>query len=321
MEATSGLSGRVSENIIRRFTYTGEEIIPDDVTHVFVNVKVVPPGAFRGHHSIREIICHENVEKIEEHAFDGCTNLIRVIMPGVKTVEKMAFDSCESLRYIECKKLKKISRRAFVRCTSLQTIALPSAEIFQPGLFSNCNSLMYARFGCKLKSFNSMAFFNCRSLKVIVVPMKYNLITDDTVFMQCGLKYAYLVEEVEVKDTISALQLQEWRNDMNEEFHSINQILPDAAAGSFVEGVVRFGEKAQVIRRWIRSVLHKINHYQAEHKRLLNEAANTIQLFLPRDIVRNNVLSFLDLPSHTFEFGDHEDEDNNNDDSLSGNEG
>jgi len=87
---------------------------------------------------------------------------------------------------------------------------------------------------------------------------------------------------------------------MNEEINSINQILPTASAGGGYEG--DHGEKARAIRTWIRSVLRKIVHYQAEHQRLLDEeVATTLQLVLPQDIVSNNVLPFLELPSYTFE--------------------
>ena len=52
----------------------------------------------------------------------------------------------------------------------------------------------------------------------------------------------------------------------------------------------------------MRSVLGKIIYYEVEHQSLLNEEiAPTLQLALPRDIVMNNVLPFLELPSFTFE--------------------
>ena len=91
---------------------------------------------------------------------------------------------------------------------------------------------------------------------------------------------------------------------MNEEIDSINRILPTVSAGGWDDE----GEKAQAIRTWIRSVLHKIVKYKAEHQRIVDEAATTLQLALPQDIVMNNVLPFLELPSHSFEVEDHEDE-------------
>ena len=93
---------------------------------------------------------------------------------------------------------------------------------------------------------------------------------------------------------------------MNEEIDTINQILPTAPAGNYRDFDI--GGKAQAIRVWIRSVLGKIVHYQAEHRRLLDEAASTLQLALPQDLLMNNVLPFLELPPHTFEVEDHVDD-------------
>ncbi len=93
--------------------------------------------------------------------------------------------------------------------------------------------------------------------------------------------------------------MEEWRNDINQEIDSINQILPTSEAGSNAndDGDYVEGEKAHAIRRWIRSVLHKIMHYKAQHRRLLEEdAAPTLQGVLPQDIVMNSVLPFLELP-------------------------
>jgi len=132
------------------------------------------------------------------------------------------------------------------------------------------------------------------------------LITSDSVFRECRkLKHANLVEG-ELHETIDALQLDDWRNDIYEEIESINQILPNAFGGIYniLGRVYAAGEKAQVIREWVRSVLRKIIHYQAEHQRLLNEAGSTLHHALPHVIVMNDVLSFLKLPSHTFELED-----------------
>ena len=116
------------------------------------------------------------------------------------------------------------------------------------------------------------------------------------------MKHVDLVEGVGVRDTIAALLLEEWRNDMDRKMLSINQILSNTPAVNDFD----VGEKARALRRWIRSVLRKIIHYKAEHQRLLNEAASTLQFALPQDIMVNNVLPFLELPSHMFEVGGHE---------------
>ena len=146
--------------------------------------------------------------------------------------------------------------------------------------------------------------------------MKDGLITADDIFQLCkNLQQVDLVEG-ELHETIAALHLEEWRNDMNEEINSINQILSNADAGYYFFNDVDGddGEKAWVIRRWIRSVLERIIHYQAEHQHILDVAATTLQLALPHDIVTNNVIPLLELPSYMFEVGyDDDEEDSDND--------
>ena len=63
-----------------------------------------------------------------------------------------------------------------------------------------------------------------------------------------------------------------------------------------------------MIRGWIASVLNNFIHYKAEHQHTLNEAATTLELILPTDLLMTKVLPFLKLPSHVFE-EEEEDED------------
>ncbi len=83
---------------------------------------------------------------------------------------------------------------------------------------------------------------------------------------------------------------------MNEETGAINQILPSADPGGYSDDLFDYdgGEKAQTIRRWVRSVLRKIIHYKVEHQRIVDEKiAPTLHHFLPREVVMNNVLPLL----------------------------
>eukprot|EP00985_Skeletonema_marinoi_P014770 scaffold7522_cov202-Skeletonema_marinoi.AAC.25 len=291
---------------IRRYNYAGEDDeVPDDVTHITVDksVTVIPEDAFDGNRNIVEVICDENVKGVEECAFYMCPSLRRVIMPGVEIVEWGAFAGCEALTDVECGKLERIKEEAFRKCTSLGSINVPSAKFVGEDAFSG-TALTDATFGRKLERIEGEAFADCPSLERITIPLKDGLIAADDIFSGCeNLKHVDLVQG-EPLLTIAALQLEEWRNDMNEEIDSINQILPTVGAGGGYNDVREFedGEKAQAIRMWIGSVIGKIIHYQAEHQRLLDEeVATTLQLALPRDIVMNSVLPFLYLPSYTFE--------------------
>ncbi len=299
--------------VIIRYVYRGEEgeHIPDEATHIIVgeDVTFVRARAFVRHPNIVEIICHEGVEKIGASAFWGCPNLRRVIMPGVKILGANAFFYCEALEDVECDKLEIIGLAAFGMCESLSSINLPSAIIVGVIAFNHCKALFDVTFGNTLVRFEEKAFLGCEALERITIPLKDNfLITANDTFQACkSLKQVDLVEGVELHETVAALQLEEWRNDMNREIDSINQILPDTHAGASIhddEG--NEGGKAQAIRRWIRSVLFKISYYKAEHQKVLEEAATAIPFALPRDIMMKNVLSFLELPPYTFGYDNHE---------------
>ncbi len=168
-----------------------------------------------------------------------------------------------------------------------------------------CEALTDVKFGNKLNRIEEGAFCKCRSLERITIPIKDGLIAFDDTFVGCvALKHVDLVEGA-LHDTIAALHLGEWRDDMDEEIDSINQILPTTPAGSWHHDN---GGKARVIRGWIASVLNNFIHYKAEHQHTLNAAATTLELILPTDLLMTKVLPFLKLPSHMFE-EEEEDED------------
>ena len=302
--------------IIRRYTYRGEEgeRIPDEATHITVGdgVTFVRARAFQCHYNIVEVICHDKVEKIEHHAFFWCPSLRRVIMPGVKEVEEGAFGWCKALTCIDCGKLEIIGQSAFKLCESLRSINLPSARIVDREAFYKCTALTDVKFSSKLERVDTMAFSVCFSLERITIPLKDSLITCNNIFSWCKkLKHVDIVEKRAMHENATALHLEEWRYDMKQEIDSIILILPDARPGNaeFFSADYDEGEKARVIQAWIRSVLLKMIHYQAEHQRVLDEAATTLQFALPRDIVLNNVLPFLELPSYTCEADDEDSED------------
>ena len=265
-------------------------------------------GAFDGCKSLT-CINLPSAEKVEEYAFRNCPSLRIVRMPGVEVVAYGAFEYCKALEDVECGKLEIIRHHhAFCCCESLESVDLPSGKTVEPFAFAGCEALINVKFGKELESIRYGEFQGCTSLERITIPLKDGIITADNIFQGCkNLKHIDLVEGVH--ETIAALLLEDWKNDMNEEINSINQILSCTPAGSG-DSFDDVGGKALAIRMGISSVLRKIIHYKAQHQRYLNEAASTLHHTLPQDIMENNVLPFVELPSYTFEVGDHEEEDN-----------
>jgi len=239
-----------------------------------------------------------------EPTFRDCPSLRLIIIPDVKVVETEAFAGCRALTDVKCGKLETIEDSAFSACESLRIINLPSVENVGEYAFGNCNALTDVIFGGMLDFIDCEAFYKCRSLDQITIPLKDAMISDDRIFLGCEkLKRVNLVERAVLRDTIAALQLEDWQIDVNKEFESINQILSDQSAGETGwVGIFDMGGKALVVRDWMRSVLDKIVQYKTQHRRVLNEAATTLELaLLPKDIVMKNVLPFLELPSFSFD--------------------
>ena len=153
-------------------------------------------------------------------------------MPGVEVVEVNAFNFCEALMHVECDKLETIGYGSFRCCTSLSSIDLPSAAVVEGRAFCGCDLLRDANFSNKLERIEGLAFHECTSLERITIPLKDGMITADKgIFNECdNLKCVDLVDGG-LHETIAALHLEEWRNDMNEGIDSINWILPDVKAG------------------------------------------------------------------------------------------
>ncbi|KAK1733350.1 hypothetical protein QTG54_015909 [Skeletonema marinoi] len=282
------------------YIYNGLEAVPPGVTRVRIHesVTVIPARAFEGNCNIEELECHDLVKTVERSAFYNCTSLRKVIMPVVEVVEDCAFGDCKALTVVECDKLERIGGGAFSWCKSLTSINLPSAKIVEYIAFCDCHALAKVKFGDKLERIIRGAFRNCTSLEQITIPLKDGMNIADNTFQRCeNLKHVDLVEGAVLRDTVDALLLDEWRNDMTDKLDVINQSLPTTPAGDHFYDE---GEKARAIRMWISSVLFKIIHYKAQHRSLLNEVA-TLQQDFPQDIMLKNILPFLKLPSHSFE--------------------
>ena len=132
-------------------------------------------------------------------------------------------------------------------------------------------ALTNVKLGNKLERIEERAFGHTVTLERITIPVKDGWITNDyNIFQNCSKLNHVDLTEGELHETIDALYLEEWRNDMNQEIDLINQLLPDLNPEGWVfnydddDRVSRARdvyvpcEKTEAIRGWIRSVLHKI---------------------------------------------------------------
>ena len=291
------------------FIYRGQDrdVIPRTATHVSIHksIKVIPPRTFYEHPNIVEVICHDNMESIEEYAFCKCLSLLRVRLLGAKDVKHNVFDGCLNLMYVECDNVERIWGCAFRNCQSLSSMDMPSAKTIDRTVFDFCKEMAHVKFGNNLEQLRQQSFNNCISLERVTVPLKDGVVTAHNTFMEClKLKHADLLEEDVLRETISALLLDGWKVYMNSLVDLITWELPNApdCGNHFYDR----RHKAQVIFNWSTWVLRKIIFYKSKHHGLLNEAATALAHSLPIDIVMNSVIPFLELPRHSFGGNDTE---------------
>lgn len=108
--------------------------------------------------SIKEIVVSEGITTIESDAFNGCSELQKVSLPGsITSIDGDAFRDCKKLENIRfessanediCIRLKRIGDSAFQGCESLKEIKLPQS----------------------LTSIADRAFYGCRNLECVDLP-------------------------------------------------------------------------------------------------------------------------------------------------------
>ncbi|KAK1734224.1 leucine-rich repeat domain-containing protein [Skeletonema marinoi] len=255
------------------FVYMGgDQVVPRNVIRVRIDksVKIIPQSAFYNRRRLIYVEFHDGIEIVEKHAFNCCTSLRGSIkLLGVKIIGNGAFYNCRDLTDVEFgDKLETIGRSAFSTCNSLRSVTMPSIRIIEEFAFMLCDKLTDLEFGEELETIEESAFKCCDRLRRIAMPLKDDMI-GDRVFSFCpNLATVHLVGGFH--RTVASLHLESWKNEMNEEINRVNQVLP----GTHEQ------EKTPVVQDWMRSVIHRIDHFKAEHKALLKEATTLLELAL-----------------------------------------
>ena len=120
--------------------------VPVSLSYVALRCKDVPAEAFEGCENIIDLVLYE-VESIGERAFSNCKSLQSVIFTeSIKNISANAFANCYTLKKLEFSansKLESIGLQAFMNCKSLESVKLPSKVVELPvGVFHGCGSLV-----------------------------------------------------------------------------------------------------------------------------------------------------------------------------------
>ena len=252
------------------FVYMGgDQRVPDGVrrARIHKSVKIVRKRAFICRYELISVEFHDGVEIIEEHAFTGCWLLKGPIkLLGAKIIKEKAFFNCGLTEVEFGNKLETIEEEAF-NISLLEKIRMPSVRTIGRGAFACCFKLSDVECGEGLRTLQLSAFYDCREMKRIALPLKDNMI-GNAVFDFCQ-KLTTIDLVGGIHQTVASLHFESWRNEMMDEINRINQTLPTITLG-----------KTSAIQQWMRAVIDRLDRYKAEHQQMLKEATTLLELAL-----------------------------------------
>ena len=170
---------------------TGSVVIPEQVlwADIYYTVKAIGESAFVHCKYLTSIAMPDLLERIGNHAFDGCSNLTDITFPfnRLKSIGDYAFRNCSGLTSIEIpNSVTSIGYGAFWGCTGLTSVTIPNSVTSIGGYaFSFCSSLTSETLGNSVTSIGEGAFSGCSSLTSIEIPNSVTSIGEYT-FSDCS---------------------------------------------------------------------------------------------------------------------------------------
>lgn len=140
------------------------------------------------------------VTRIDNLAFQNCTQLKKVIIPDTVTeIGRYAFQDCVNLESIDIpESTVNFETGVFYNCKSLTSVKLPAntTEI-SPDMFCRCEVLPEIEIPDKVKKIGTGAFYMCKALKTFVMPDSVKSLGRN-IFINCeNLEYVKLSNNVD----------------------------------------------------------------------------------------------------------------------------
>lgn len=185
-------------------SYSGAVVIPEEVTYKDKTLKVTNIGlyAFYGCSGLTSIEIPNSVTLIENHAFDGCTNLQKVIVRDIaawcKTIimdedNPLAYahhiysdENTEITDLVIPDGVTHIGHYAFYNCSGLTSVTIPnSVKSIKNASFWGCSGLTSIEIPNSVTSIEEYAFANCFGLTFVEIPNSVTSISYDA-FAGCS---------------------------------------------------------------------------------------------------------------------------------------
>ncbi len=154
--------------------YKYKGAMPDN-TNITLNEGTVSisSGAFDNCSGLTSVYIPGSVTSIGEHAFSGCSGLTSVTIPNsVTNIDLYAFSGCSGLTsIIISNRLTSIEKFVFENCGGLTSVTIPdNVTSIGEGAFRNCSSLTSVTIPNSVTEIGESAFQNCSSLTSVTIP-------------------------------------------------------------------------------------------------------------------------------------------------------
>lgn len=174
-----------TQKIIRESLCSGSEIL--EQVYIEDSVGKIENGAFSNCHKLKKVIMngHEKkgVTEIGDNAFEGCEELIEIILPETLTkIGKSAFKGCLKLKKIQIPNgIQVIDVSVFENCPELETVIIPeSVRVIGDSAFKGCKKIKILRAGDEIEQVTHIpenvekigisAFEGCESITRLAIP-------------------------------------------------------------------------------------------------------------------------------------------------------
>ena len=143
------------------------------------------------------------VNTISDSAFQGNTKIEKVVIPyTIERIENFAFQNCSNLKEIEFSEgLKVIGDSTFWGCAIEHIVILDSVEAIYPYTFFGCKNLETVVIGTGVKSMYLGTFNGCTNLKTVTILSEYEITARETDYYQTFSRCPNL-ETIYVKESM-----------------------------------------------------------------------------------------------------------------------
>ncbi len=147
-----------------------------DELEYFTGLVGVSNNAFNGCTNLLSVVLPQNVTTIGTRSFYNCSSLSSINLGEIYTISEGAFENCTNLEIeLSLPHLTSLARRSFIKAGVKKVLSLGSITTLggtqsNPPAFNNCTKLTDIVLPNTLTAINDYAFYNCTAIERITLP-------------------------------------------------------------------------------------------------------------------------------------------------------